>query len=347
MEFEMGLLRLMICFVPMIAAACSTGHLTPDIGKFGETVGAIGTRDANSAAGRSLPDRVSSARRADFAAAGVQYGTSDRDACEYNRPDVAIAAQRFDEACALVPLKLVNNEPVTAASEYDPVSVQAAAKHIVKARNIPLLREQLGYGIRTDLIAYSQALTALAKSDDPAAIGTAAGNAFDAITGLQDAASAAASATGQPVPAGSARKPARTLVSTLSREVAETLRYKRLKSVVESADPYVTVAAVQLSILTFEGEKASLEGQSARMMEAIDDLSAGSEANLAEIEASYAAMADADSRAAFRGYAEIGRTHRAIRAALNGPADIKRLSEANKRIVALAVAFQDLAAAVE
>ncbi len=61
---------------------------------------------------------------------------------------------------------------------------------------------------------------------------------------------------------------------------------------------------------------------------------------------SHAAMAKLDGESAFRRYAEIGRTHQAIREALDGPADIARLSEANKRIVALTVAFEDLAEAI-
>ncbi len=337
----------LLCSAALCLAGCSTGHLTPDIATFGKTVQEIGTRDANSPAGKSLAGRVAAARRADFAAANVLYGTSNRDACQYNRPELAIAAERFDEACALVPLKLVDDEPVAAASEYDPASVQAAAQVVIPAGDVALLREQLGYGIRTDLVAYSQALAALAESQDPAAIGTAAGNAFDAITGLQDAVSAAASPTKTAAPSGPARKPARTFVATLAREIAETLRYQRLKSVVDAADPYVTTAAVQLSILTYEGERASLEGQAATMMSAVDDSNVGSEADLARIEAAHAAMADADGKAAFRRYAEIGRTHRAIRDALDGPADIARLSEANKRIVALATAFKELAAAIE
>lgn len=331
----------------LLVAGCSTGYIAPDIAKFGQTVEAVGARDAATPAGRTLAARVAAARRSDFARHGVQYGTSDRDACEYNRPDVSVAAQPFGEACTLVPFALVNNELVVAASEFDPMAVQAAAKVVIPAQDGTLLREQLGFGIREDLVAYGTALIGLAKSDDPAAIGTAAGQAFDAVVGLQDAVGAAQSETGEAPPPSPVRKPARTFFTTFAREVAETLRYRRLRAIVEAADPFVTTASVQLAILTFGKEEPALVSQSSRLMAAIDSETAGSEANLAEIESAHTAMSDADAKAAFRGYAEIGRTHRAIREALDAPADLDRLSEANRRIIALAEAFKDLAEAIE
>ncbi len=337
---------------PLLAAAalpllgaCSTGHLTPDITNYGKTVEAIVAEDVKTPAARSLPDRIAAQRRIDFAASRVIYGSSDREACSYDRPDVAADAPAFRDSCTLVPRILVGDDLQVAASEYDPAAAQAAADVVINAGDDALLREQLGYGVREDLVAYGKALAELASTTDPAATGVAVGQAFDAITGLKDSLSAAASETGQPAPPSAIRQPARTLVSTLVGEIAETLRYRRLKSVVQSADPFIQQASVQLAILAFRGEGAALEAKAARMTDALAEQEPGSAASLAEVEAAHAALATADGKAAFGRYAEIGRAHRAIREALEAPADLDRLRAANQRIIALAEAFKAVAEA--
>jgi hypothetical protein len=334
-----------ITAVLLLLGACSTSHLTPDIASYGKTVEAIIAEDAKTPAARSLPARIAAQRRQDFAAHRVVYGFSDREACAYDRPDVAADGSAFAEACSLVPRILVGDDLRVAASEYDSGEAQAAADVVIDAGDIALLREQLSYGIREDLVAYGKALADLAGTTDPVATGVAVGKAFDAIAGLKDSLSAASSETGQPEPPSAVRQPARTLATTLVGEIAETLRYRRLKSVVEAADPFIQQASVQLAVLAFGSEGADLEAQSATMTDAIANQVPGSATSLAEAEAAYAALSSADAKAAYGRYAGIGRAHRTIREALDAPADLDRLRDANKRIFALAEAFKAVAEA--
>ncbi len=237
--------------------SCSTSGIAPDVANFGDTVVKIAGRDARSPDAKTLPARVATARRADFAAANVQYQASDRDACEYNRPDLDTA--RFSDACRLVPVILVNDRLATAASEYDPEPIQNAAEVVVKAGNTALLQELLAGDIREALVEYAKELETLATTKDPSEIGTAAGKAFDAVTTLKDATTAASTRTGKPPPPSATRKPRRNLITRAATEAAELLRYRALTEVVRSADPCVSAAAVQMAALTFRGEAPELE----------------------------------------------------------------------------------------
>ena len=329
--------------VIVVLAGCSTAPVVPDVALFGETVTKIGEADAKSAAAKSLPSRVAAARRADFAANDVFYQTSDRADCNYTDERLVLVAGRFSERCKLVPVMLVGDDVIVAASQYDSFADQEAAGRVVGAGNQTLLSEHLGYGIRSDLIAYSKALSELATTDDPAKLGASTGAAFDALTGLKDTVSAAASKDGKAAPASDLRAPSKTFFSVLATEVAETMRYRRLRAIVEYADPFVQQSAVQLSVLTFESERAAIDPKAEALLRAVDDTEAGNPASLKAAEDARAEMIDIDEKAKFGRYAGIGRAHAAILAALNEPADFDRLADANTRIVALAEAIRDFA----
>ncbi|MEM6579274.1 MAG: hypothetical protein AAF678_12360, partial [Pseudomonadota bacterium] len=130
------------------------------------------------------------------------------------------------------------------------------------------------------------------------------------------------------------------LLTRLTTEVAETARYRRLRSLVNYADPFVQKAAVQLGQLAFIGEKSDLQPLSDQFQEQLNSFDATGVGGLARVEKAYADLAKADAKASFRIYSDIGLTHRAIQKSLNDAASIEELTEANKRIFALAEAVK-------
>lgn len=336
-------------------SACSTTHLVPRIDEFGGSVTSIAARDNTPAVERSLGERVAAARLRDFAREGVRFvtpGFGDDDpgaaeqaaiaACDYVRPDVARVPQRFRTGCRLVPL---NRQERPAASVFDSYVVQSAVRpqDVVQTSDVPLLKEYLAFRLREDLKAYSEAILELATSREPEALGTASAQAFDAVVKLRDAIGMAASPTGTAPPPDPRRQAARTLIPLLAEEIAETLRYRRLRQTVEFADPFVSRAAIQLSILAYEREAAVLERRADTFQaERLPD-DWGSLRNLRATEAAWEALAKADDGARYRTYSEIGATHRAILESLRAPSSIERLNDANKRIFELAEAIKAFA----
>lgn len=314
-------------------AACSTAPVTPSIDTFGDAVADIVAADSNTSQARTLDARVNLARRKDFAARRVVYVSSDRGACDYTRPDLNTAY--FDEVCQIVPQMLdpASDELITVASVFDPDAVQQGAQAVLPTSNTDLLREQLGFLLRRDLLDYSQSLSALAKASEPAEIGTAAASAYTAFTQLDDTINRSATATNSP--AGQRRAARANLISLAATEALEAYRYRLLKRIVEDADVFVRQASTQLSILEFQREQVALDATNDRFIAGIDDQTPGSAQSLQRIEERFAAMAAADRNASFRRYADIGTTHSAILDALNAPGDLQRLAEATTRIRAL------------
>ena len=328
-------------------AGCSTAPVVPDVANFGKTVSAIGSADAKSPQAKSLPGRVAAARRADFAANNVIYALSDPSLCAYTGQQLNLTNVSFAEQCQLVPTTLdAGGETVIAASEYDSFEAQEAAGVVIPASNETLLQEHLGHGIRRDLIDYANALNELATTNEPAKLGTSVGSAFNALTGLRDTVSAAARSDGKPAPASQLRAPAKSLFSLVATEVAETMRYRRLKALVEYADPFVQEASVQLTVLTYREVGLGFEQQSDTLANLIFEVDPGNSAGLEQIETAHAALLSADEKAKFRAYSGIGNAHAAIRAALNAPQDLSRIADANARIVDLAEALKTFAEAL-
>lgn len=346
-----------LCLVGASVAvfACSTSRFVPKIDTFGSTVVGIADRDRRTPAGASLATRAAAARLEDFAAAQVRFTApgfgegelSEADiaaigACDYVRRDVNARPPTFREACAIVPR---DPQGRVVASHFDDFAVQEAADRVVpvQAHNRPLLREFLGFGIRDDLKGYAEQLSLLATADTPEKIGAASGDAFGALLGLRDAVGAAASETGTAPPATPRVTAAKTLVPLLSREIAETLRYRRLKAIVRAADPVVQRAAVQLSILAYEAEAGELERIAAAFQAERMPDDWGSLRNLRATEAAWERLARADETAAFRAYVGIGEAHHAILESLSAPSSFERLDEANRRIFQLADALKAFA----
>ncbi len=327
-------------------AGCSTAPIVPDINSFGQAVTGITSADAKTAKAKSLPKRVADARREDFAAEKVLYSLSDPILCSYSDQQLNLVRQKFSDQCKLVPMKLRGDELIVVASEYDSFAAQEAAAHVVAARNEALLKEHLGHGIRADLLAYSKALSELATTKEPAKLGASTGAAFDALTGLKDTVSAAAKSDGKSAPASSLRAPSKSLLTLAATEIAEAMRYRRLRSLVEFADPFVQEASVQLSVLTYGGERAGFETKSTALSNAIGDADVSSANDLKTVEEAHKALLDADDKARFRVYSQIGNAHSAILAALKAPQDYDRLSDANARIIALAEAIKNFAEAI-
>ena len=324
---------------PLLAlAACSTTDAVPDIESFGNSVSKIINVDASAPGRSTLDQRVADAKRADFAAKKVLYTLSDEVACAYNAP--ATSAATFSESCQLVPkvFDSASGTQKTVASAYDTLAQQAAAEEVIEAGDQSLLQELLGVRLRDDLLAYANALAALAKSTAPLDIANAAGEAYDAIATLDDSTARAETATNS----GSAARRAanRTLLTTLTNEVLEAWRYRLLRQIVSDSDSTIVAGATQLAILTYLGEKASLKPVKDAFETALLDQEPGSVSGLKEAEDSYAALDTADARASFGRYREIAAAHQAILAALEAPMDLEQLAAANKRIVALSNAIR-------
>lgn len=337
----MAYLRAGFAVVPLVAVlGCTTNHLTPDIQTFSASVENIVTADRATAQGRSLDARVKAARFADFAAAKVLFTIDEEDeaVCSYNRPD--LRPETFEEGCALQPVALneATGEQQKVSSQYDTLAVQAASERVIDAGDEGLLKELLADRLSSDLLTYAAALNALATATEPADISASAGKAFDAFNGLGDEVERAEVANGSP--RGQRRAANRTLLTTLTSEVLETWRYNLLKSILRNADQTVEAAARQLAILSFNREKQGLDGPKTAFENATLDQVLGSAASLEAAEAARQSLADADSAAAFRRYANIAAAHSAIRQSLDAPADLARLTAANKRIVTLSDAIR-------
>ncbi|GIT88884.1 hypothetical protein [Roseobacter sp. OBYS 0001] len=320
-----------ICFA--LVAGCSTAPITPSIDAFGDAVSGIVAADNATASAKTLPERVNEARRQDFAAARVVYATNDRGACDYVRPDLETAS--FDQTCQIIPqvLDSATDELVAVASIFDPEAVQSDAAQVIQTSNTALLKEQLGWLLKQDLLTYAQQIAALSKATEPTDIGTSAAAAYTAFTGLDDAISRAEKVNGTEV---KKRRAARaTFISTIATEALETYRYRLLKGIVEDAEAFVRQASVQLAILEFNTESEQLDAQNQVFIDGIDDQIVGNPESLKKIENRFASMSVADRSASFRRYADIGVAHSAIVEALKTPGDLEQLAEATSRIRAL------------
>ena len=333
-----GLGRMLLPVTGALLMACSTNTITPDIAEFGDAVETVTKKDSQAAKKRGLPKRVAAARRADLAAANAVYTASDPEACSYTYPSLAIAPPRFSEVCRLVPK---NAQGQTVATLFDPIAVQEAADVVAPTQNKPLAREFLALKITEELERYAAGLVDLSDSELPEEIGKSTSKAFDATTKLIDTVRAMAEVDGKPSPK---RKEIGKFLTLGIREVAEAARYRRLKAIVDYADPFVQRAAVQLATLSFQREKAKLGPLADEFQEGLNDFDGGTQAGLARIEGAYATLAKADKSAHFRIYSDIGLGHRAIVESLGTKASIVQLAKANKRIVELAKAVKALAA---
>lgn len=326
--------------LPLVAVSlmgCSTNNITPDIAEFGDAIETVTKQDNQAAKKSGLPKKVAAARRADLAAAGAVYTTSDPEACAYVQPQLRIAPPRFNEACRLIP-RDVNGQVV--ATIFDPMPVQEAADRVAPTRNEALARKYLALRITEDLELYAAGLIELSDSELPEDIGKSTSKAFGAATGLIDRVRAFAEIDKDPSPK---RKEIGNLLSIAAREAAETARYRRLRAIVDYADPFVQKATVQLATLAFQEEKGALEPLAGELQEGLNDFDGGTPAGLARIEQAYANLTKADKSAHFRIYSDIGLGHRAIVESMSPKASIIELARANERIVALAEAVKALA----
>ena len=330
-----------LLMMPCVALmGCTTSHLTPDIQTFGSSVSKIVVADRATPRGKSLSNRVSAARRADFAREGVLYSVNENDeaVCSYNQP--ALRPESFAEGCALEPIWFdeATGTQKLASSQYDTLAVQNASRHVIRAGDQALLKELLADRLKTDLQNYAEQLKALATATEPTDISVAAGNAFDAFHSLGDEVERAEVATGS---ARSKRRAAnKTLLTTLTREALETWRYNLLKKIVESANDNVVAAAGQLAILSYAHEKTALNKPKTAFENATLDQEPGSAQSLKTVEDAHVALAESDGKAAFRRYANIAQAHTAILQSIKAPADLAQLTAANKRIVALSEAIR-------
>ncbi len=330
-------LGLSVSLIGILLMGCSTNKVTPDIAAFGGAVETIAKKDRKAARKRGLPERVAAARRVDLAAVNAVYTTNNPEACSYTYPSLATAPPRFKAACKLVPK---NEKGQVVATMFDPLAKQEAADIVAPTRNKALLREHLTLKIVRDLEQYASGLKTLAESTLPGEIGKSTSKAFSAAAGLSDTVRAVAAAEGTAAPK---RTVVGSLLSIGARETAEAARYRRLRNIVEYADPFVQKATVQLATLTFQREKGALGPLADEFQEGLSDFDGGTEAGLARIDKAYAALADADKSAHFRIYSDIGLGHRAIVESLSTRASIKELTRANDRIDELSKAVKALA----
>ena len=330
--------RPVLALIGILVMGCSTKNITPDIAEFGDAVETVTNRDNQVAKKDGLPKKVAAARRADLAAAGAVYTASDPEACAYVQPQLKIAPPRFSEVCRLVP-KDVNGQVV--ATIFDPMPKQEAADRIAPPQNETLAKEYLALKITEDLEQYAAGLIELSDSELPEEIGKSTSKAFGAATGLIDRVRTFAEIDKDPSPK---RREIGNLLTIAAREAAETARYRRLRAIVEYADPFVQKATVQLATLAFQKEKGKLEPLAFEFQEGLNDFDGGTEAGLARIEQAYAKLTKADKSAHFRIYSDIGLGHRAIVESMSTKASIVELARANERIVALAEAVKALVA---
>lgn len=324
--------------IGILLMGCSTAKVTPDIATFGGSVEIIAKNDRKAARYRGLPDRVAAARRADLAAANAVYTVTNSEACSYTYPSLTVAPPRFKTACRLVPK---NAQGQVIATEFNSIAKQEAADIVVPTRNRAVLREHLTLKIVRDLEQYAAALKVLADSNLPGDIGRSTSKAVGAAAGLSDTVRQVAAVQGTSAPS---RQVLGSLLSIGAREAAEAARYRRLRKIVEYADPFVQKATVQLATMAYQREKGRLDPLATEFQEGLNDFDGGTEAGLARIEKAYSDLAEADRTARFRTYSNIGLGHRAIVQSLSKQASIKELTRANDRIDELSKSVKTLVA---
>ena len=334
-----------VCILLVISATtfagCSTSKMTPDIETFGTTVKTIIGKDKSDSVKNKLQERVDTARLEDFARAGVLYrvAESSEAACSYNEP--ALRPSSFADSCKLEPVLFdqQTSQQIIVSSQYDSLDIQSQSDRVIPAGNQKLLKELLADRLKSDLLDYAGQIKALATATEPNDVATAAGNALDAVHALGDEIDRTAPVTGSE--ASKRRTANRNLLVTLTSEALEVWRYNLLKKILMASDEDISRAAMQLAILSFEKEKTDLEKDKDVFQAALLDQSLGSRQSLESVQVAFARLAEADSNASFRRYADIATTHNAIIEALMSPMDLTQLAATNKRIVELSKAIRD------
>ena len=325
----------------LLLFGCSVTPSLPPIEDFADSMGAIVSRSSSLPAAKTLEQRVLNARREDFAKNGVVYGLSDRSACGLAEPPLVLAGASFGDACQLETLSLIGDDLVPAASAYDTDAAQSAAIAaggvVIGAENQTLLKEFRAKQLETQLLDYAEALKALAASDLPSEVGTAAVSAINSVGQLNDTVQTLFNDEASPAPR---RDSIPSLVGTVTTEVSEAARYSLLKRIVVDSDPTIQRSSLQLGLLAFDLERGNLEPLGVSLQSAVNARGNGTVAGLKAIEDAYDRAASAADNATFRTFVDIGTAHAAIRASLTAPRDLEALAKASERIAALAEAVR-------
>ncbi|GAA6165153.1 hypothetical protein NBRC116590_28570 [Pelagimonas sp. KU-00592-HH] len=328
----------MLATVGATVAACSAASVTPDIEKFSDAVAAAIVAENKNFDEVTFGKKVAKARRLDLVAVGAAYHSSDAEACLHKQPALRVVQKDFAKVCRMIAKDAKGRKVATV---YDTAKVQETAAYIAPATDKKTAQAFHANGIRNDLDAYAKALKAMAESNNAADLQTSAAEAIGAAGGLVDAVRASEKFTGE---GGSAKKLSAVseVVGLVAKELAEAAKYRKIRSVVKSADPFVRRASVQLALIAYESEKEGLETTAALLTTALEDFDAGTEAGLAAIEKAHKDIVEADEKARYRIYSDIGRTHAAILKSLTNGGSLEDFQEAQSRIVALLEAVNKL-----
>lgn len=327
-----GLVAILSC------AACSTGHVLPEIDAFGQAVTAAAGAGERLFPPGQTAEGVAALRRQQIAAAGGVLVVEDGPGGLCGLPvspgslDPALPPPRFDDICRLRAAVAADADATfePRLPDTDPAVVARSALTLLAA-----------------LGDYAEALAALARSDAPQSTATALGGALGALAALGSAAQAGIGGTA-PSPATAAIVSAGNgVLSATTREALEARRHALLREVVRAADPAVADAAQTLAVAAARTDAAARDRLYAALLATADDASPGDAAAMAAVEAAAARTRAAEDSAAWRPFFQIAAAHRAIRDSLDAPADFARLAEANARIAALAGSVRALVTAVE
>lgn len=314
-----------MAFAAVLAAACSTAEIQKvEMKAFTTSM----SRSLDIVEDRierlDLERRLKEDRHASVVAASGHYelgaGCLTKPSALLTDPET-VSAPYLDERCEVTP-----RGPMT-----EPLALEPAPE---------LDRAVAARRTSADLKAYVDAVDALISSDEPEQV---AGKLASSLAALNDLAESAGELAGKEIPRNVARtvETGSTLAETLAREGLEAMRYRAVSAIVRDADPAVYEACLQLALWLADADDEAL----AREVEALSEAEVAAmeasvtrqdratlDAALREFEARFDAVAKRDRNADWRVFLAAAQAHRALRDALDRPADIEAAARAQKRL---------------
>ncbi len=284
----------------------------------------------------NLPQREADARRASVLANTGYYGL-EGDCALKPSPLLTdletLENPPFGERCRLVGLDATDTPlPFEPPREID---------HAEAARRTA-----------ADLADYVAAISDLSASEEPTQVSRKLATSLAALTTLTETGIQVATSDNKfkfdrdvsnTISSGS------TLAETFAREGLEAMRYRALAAIVRDADPSVTAACVQLALWMADEEDVERRADVDALQD--DEVDASERAGAAfqagatgdpeleelvrRMEATHARIAEDDAKAKWRVFLTAAQAHRALRDALDDPADIEAAARAQKRLQTL------------